>query len=72
MNSGFLLNVVISEASLVFELFSSKNESLLICWDSLFFIDLVFEAFNTFSGVHLDSHSSTGEGFDKELHDLVC
>ncbi len=36
VNCAFLLNVVVSKSTLVFELLSCKNESLLICWDSFF------------------------------------
>ena len=40
MESGLLLDVVVGKSSAVFQLFSSKNQSLLIRWNSLFVLDL--------------------------------
>jgi len=48
MKSGFFLDVVISKSSSIIELFSSKDESLLI-WRNTFFV-LNF-GFNVFNGV---------------------
>ena len=42
VESGFLLDVVISKGSVVFQLFSSKDESLLIRWDPFFVLDFLF------------------------------
>ena len=39
MESGFLLDVVIGESSVVFELLSSENESLLIRGNSFFVLN---------------------------------
>ena len=38
MKSRFLLDIVIRESSAVFELFSGKNKTLLIWWDTLFIL----------------------------------
>ena len=43
MKGGFLLDVVVSEGSSVFELFSSEDKSLLIWGDSFFVLDLGFD-----------------------------
>jgi len=40
MKSGFLLDVVVTKSSAIFKLLSSKNESLLIGWDSFLVLDL--------------------------------
>ena len=40
MKSRFLLNVVVEESATMLELFSGKDQSLLIRWDSLLVLDL--------------------------------
>lgn len=57
MNSWLFLNVVIGEASLVLELFASKNKPLLVDRDTFFLVDFGFKAFNWVSWLHTDSHS---------------
>ncbi len=68
VDGWLLLYVVISEASFIFELLSGEDESLLIGWYSFSFIDFVLQSLNGLSWLHLDSHSFSCEGFDKELH----
>jgi len=46
MKSGFLLDVVVSKSSSVFELFSSEDKSLLIWWDTFFVLNFGFDVFN--------------------------
>jgi len=46
MKSGFFLDVVVRESSSVFELFSGKDESLLIWRDTFFILDFGFDIFN--------------------------
>jgi hypothetical protein len=42
MESGFLLNVVVGKSAAIFELFSSKDETLLVWWDSFLVLNLLF------------------------------
>jgi len=46
VKSGFLLNVVILESAAIFELLTSKDESLLIGWDTLLVLDLGLNRLN--------------------------
>jgi hypothetical protein len=46
MKCGFLLDVVISKASSILKLLTSKDESLLIGWDTLLVLDLGLNRLN--------------------------
>jgi hypothetical protein len=48
MKSGLLLDVIIRQSSSIFELFSSKNKSLLVRWNSFFILNF---GFNILDGV---------------------
>ena len=68
VESGFLLDVVIGEGTTVFELFSGKNETLLIGWDALFVLDFGLDIVNGVGGLDFESDGLAREGFDKDLH----
>ena len=68
----FFLNVVVGEGSTVFQLLSSKDESLLIGWDTFFVLDLGFDVFNGVWWFNVKSNSLSGEGFNEDLHDCEC
>jgi len=68
MESCFLLDVVVSKCPSIFELFSSKDQPLLIGWDSLFVLDLSFDIFDRVRWLHIKSDGFTSEGFDEDLH----
>jgi hypothetical protein len=46
MESGFFLDVVVTESSAIFELLSSENESLLVWRNALLVLDFGFDVFN--------------------------
>ena len=46
VEGGLLLDVVVLEGSVVFELFAGKDESLLIRWDAFFVLDLCLDILN--------------------------
>ena len=68
MKSGFLLNIIICKGSAIFKLFSCKNKSLLISWDSFFVIDFGFNFFNCINWVNFKSDGSTSQGFYEDLN----
>ena len=68
MDGGFLLDVVVRDRAGVFELLSSVDESLLVAGDALFVEDLGLEGFNRLRGLDFESHGSSSEGFDEDLH----
>jgi hypothetical protein len=62
------LDIVVWEGSSVFELFTSKDESLLIWRDSFFVLDLSFDVFNGVRWFNVESDGFTSKGLDKDLH----
>ena len=68
VESGLFLDVVIGEGSAVFELLSSKDESLLIWWDSFLVLDLGLYVFNGVCWLDIKGDSFTCECFYENLH----
>ena len=68
MESGLFLDVVIGEGSAVFELLTSKDESLLIWWDTFFVLDLGLDIFNGVCWFDIEGDCFTCECFDENLH----
>jgi len=68
VKSGFLLNVVITQSSSVFQLFSSENQSLLIWGDSFFVLDLGLDILDGVRALDLEGDGLAREGLDEDLH----
>merc|ERR1712188_330931 len=68
MKSGLLLDVVVTQSTSIFQLFTCKNQSLLIWWDSFFVLDLSFYILNGITGFNFQSDGFPGQSFDKDLH----
>lgn len=67
MESGFLLNVVVGQSTAIFQLLSSKNQSLLIRWNAFLVLDLGFDIVNGVGRFDIQSDGLSSEGFDKNL-----
>ena len=68
MECGLFLDIIVRKSSSRFELFTGKNESLLIRWDSFFVLDFGFDILNGVWGLNIKSHCLTSKGLDKDLH----
>merc|ERR1712139_652070 len=68
MKSGFLLDVVIGKGSSIFELFTGKDESLLIRWDTFFVLDLGFDVLNGVRWLNIKGDGLSSEGLHEDLH----
>ena len=68
MECRLFLDIVVWEGSSVFELFTSKDESLLVRRDSLFVLNFAFDVFNGVRSVNVKSNCFSSEGFDEDLH----
>ena len=68
MKSRFLLNVVIRERSSIFQLLSSKDQTLLIRRNSFLILDLLFDIINRIRWFHIKSDGLSGECLHKDLH----
>jgi len=64
----FLLNVVVRESSAVFELLSSKDQSLLVWWDSLLVLDLGLDILDGVSWLDIKGDGLAGQGLHEDLH----
>uniref|UniRef100_A0A8D9FKS3 Uncharacterized protein n=1 Tax=Cacopsylla melanoneura TaxID=428564 RepID=A0A8D9FKS3_9HEMI len=72
VKGGLFLNVVVGQSSSIFQLFSGKDQSLLVGRDSLLVLDLSLDIFNSVTGLNLKGDGLPCQGFDKDLHDCVC
>ena len=72
MNSALLGNVIVAEGSLSFELFSSKDQSLVISWDTFFVLNFGLDALNSVARLDLEGHSLSGKGSNENLHVMLC
>src|ERR1700733_5921714 len=68
MEGGLFLDVVVTECSAVFELFSGEDESLLIGGNTLLVLDLGLDVLNGVTGLDIKSDGLSGEGLDEDLH----
>ena len=68
MDRRFLLDVVVSETSLVFKLLASENQALLIVRNTLFVLDLGFHRLDRVSGLHLEGNCLSRKRPNEDLH----
>ena len=68
MKGRLLLDVVVREGPAILELFSSKDEPLLIRRDSLLVLDLRLDIINCVRWLNLQGNGLASEGLDKDLH----
>merc|ERR1712212_1102438 len=68
MKGALFLNVVVRQSSAIFQLFSSKDQSLLIWGNTLLVLDLRLHILNGVAGLHLKGYGLAREGLHKDLH----
>jgi len=62
------LDVVVTQGSTILELFSSKDETLLVWWNSLLVLNLGLHVFNGVAWLNLQGDGLSGQGLHKDLH----
>ena len=62
------LNVVVGQSAAIFELFTGKNQTLLIGRNSLLVLDLRLDIFNGVRRLNLESDGLARQSFDENLH----
>ena len=67
MKGSFLLDVVIGQRTAIFQLFTGKNKTLLIWWDTFFVLDLGFDVFNGIGRFDIKGDGFSSKGFDENL-----
>ena len=68
MKSAFFLDVVVTECSTIFELFTSEDQSLLIGWNTFLVLDLGLDVLDGVGGFDFQGDGLSGEGLDEDLH----
>merc|ERR1712232_693921 len=68
VKSGFLLDVVVGKGAAILELLSSKDESLLIRWDSFLVLDLGLHILDGVRWLDLKGDGLTSQSLDENLH----
>merc|ERR1712114_158352 len=68
MESGLLLDVVVRQSPAVLQLFTSKDQSLLVWGDAFFVLDLGLHVFDGVRRLNLESDGLTGQCLHEDLH----
>jgi len=63
-----LLDVIVRESASIFQLFASKDQTLLIWRNAFFILNLGFDIFNGVRRLHFQSDCFASQCFDKNLH----
>lgn len=69
MKGGFFLDVVVTQGAAIFELFTGKDETLLVGRDALLVLNLGLDVVDSVTGLDLKSDGLAGKGLNEDLHD---
>jgi len=72
VQGGFLLDVVITQGPSVLQLFTGKDEALLVWGDPFLVLDLGLDIVDGVRRFDLEGNRLTREGFDEDLHDCCA
>ena len=65
-----LLNIVVRKGAAVLELLSSKDQALLIRWNSFLVLDLGLDVVNGIRRFDIERNGLAGQGFDENLSNM--
>merc|ERR1719222_146093 len=68
MEGRLLLDVVVRQGSTILQLFTSKDQSLLIWGNTFLILDLSLNILNAVAGLNLQGDSLSSQGLNKDLH----
>ena len=68
MEGALLLDIVVSQGSVVLQLLAGKNQPLLVRGDALFILDLGLDVLDGVGGLHVQGDGLAVQGLDKQLH----
>jgi len=68
VKSRLLLDIVVRQGPSIFELLSSKDESLLIRWDTFFVLDLCLDIVDSIWRLHIQCDGLAGQSLNEDLH----
>jgi len=67
VESGLLLDIVITQSSSILELLSGKNQTLLIRWNPLLVLDLGLHIVDSVARLYFKGDGLTRQGLDKAV-----
>ena len=68
VEGALFLNVVIRKRTSVFELLASKDQALLVGWDTLFILNLCFHVVDGVGRLDFERDSLASESLHEDLH----
>jgi len=68
VESGLFLDVVVGKSAAILQLFTGKDQSLLVRGDSFFVLDLSLDVLDRVRWFDIKGDGFTSEGLDKDLH----
>jgi len=68
MESALLLDVVVTQSTAILQLLTSKNQSLLVRWDTLLILDLRLNVVNGVRRLDLQCDGLSSQSLDEDLH----
>jgi len=68
MKSRLLLDIVVRKGTAILQLFSSKNQTLLIRWNTFLVLNLGLDIGDSIWGLDIQCDSLASKSFDKDLH----
>jgi hypothetical protein len=68
VQSGFFLNVVVSQRTLIVEFFIGKEKTRLVGWDSLLLLNLGFDELDTVGVFDIEGDGAVTSNIYENLH----
>jgi len=68
MKGRLFLDVIVRKSSSILQLLTSKDQPLLIRWDSLLVLDLGLDVLNGVTGLNLQGDGLASQGLHEDLH----
>ena len=68
VQSRLLLDVVVAQGTTIFQLFTSKDQTLLVWWNAFLVLNLGLHILDSVAGLHFKSDGLAGQRLDKDLH----
>merc|ERR1712176_372837 len=68
MQGTLLLDIIVGEGSSIFQLLSSKDQSLLVWGNSFLVLNFGLDVLNGIRWFHLEGDGLASEGLDEDLH----
>merc|ERR1711937_416380 len=68
MESRFLLDIIISKSSTIFQLLTSKDQTLLVRRNTFLILNFLLDILNGITGFNIQSNSFTSQCLHKNLH----